>query len=79
MTFEEFIDFYDKEATNPENYNLRRGQLLFTILREVRPDLSEKIRSTSLDPFYLDSSLPVCWLYLKNNWQNQGSQSLCWP
>ena len=47
MTFDQFIDLYEKEAENPDNSHFRRGQLLFNMLREIRPDLSEKIRSTS--------------------------------
>lgn len=79
MTFDQFIDLYEKEAKNLDNSHFRRGQLLFNILREIRPDLSEKIRSTSLDPFYLDASIPLCWLFIQKNWDNAGSLSISTP
>jgi len=32
----------------------RYGQVYFNLLREHRPDISEKIRASLLDPFYKD-------------------------
>jgi len=33
----------------------RYGQFYFNLLHEVRPDIANKIRATSLDPFFSDS------------------------
>jgi len=52
----------------------RVGQTMFNVLYEVRPDLSEQIRTTPLDPFYMDdASTPefqsVCdWI--ERNWKS---------
>lgn len=39
----------------------RYGQLLFNVVHELRPDISERLRSTSVDPFY-DSKLSESFL-----------------
>lgn len=40
------------ELTQRDNPSWRWGQTLFNVLEQVRPDLSEQIRGTDLDPFY---------------------------
>jgi hypothetical protein len=37
------------QEQNPE---LRRGQALFNVLHDIRPDLAEMVRGTDIDPFY---------------------------
>lgn len=37
---------------NLQNPQQRQGQAAFNVLMMVRPDLSEQIRGTRLDPFY---------------------------
>jgi len=51
MTYDEFVAEVNayKIATRQ-----RRGQAYFNMLHTYRPDLSEQIRSTDLDPFYKD-------------------------
>ncbi len=50
----------------------RYGQAAFNLLCEVRPDLSEKIRGTENDPFYLERARGAKWeafvSYLTDNW-----------
>ena len=36
------------------NVNWRIGQVYFNILYIMRPDISERVRGTNLDPFYDD-------------------------
>lgn len=37
---------------------LRKGQLLFNILFQLRPDLAELLRGSPSDPFYNDNNIP---------------------
>lgn len=56
MTYEQYIvGFADYYACNREQ---RMGQAAFNYLYLSRPDLSEHIRASNLDPFYRDDILP---------------------
>lgn len=46
----------------------RRGQYAFNLLCEVRPDLSEQVRTTVIDPFYDDNRLPVFLAWVQEQW-----------
>lgn len=48
----------------------RYGQALFNALTYVRPDLSEQVRATPIDPFFrdLDNIDPALWAFLMENW-----------
>jgi len=48
--------------------NERKGQALFNVLAKVRPDLSEQIRGTPFDPFYKDSVIESCSLWIEQHW-----------
>lgn len=64
-------DFYAGVAEyNKANPAQRHGQALFNYLWSVRPDLSEQIRSTELDPFYEDKRLPETYEWLMDNWDD---------
>jgi len=48
--------------------NWRRGQYAFNVLLDYRPDLSEKIRGTPLDPFFKEE-LPKEFIeWINKNW-----------
>lgn len=49
----------------------RLGQSYFNVLSELRPDLSEQLRGTKLDPFHIDSVLPLFNVWLLDHW-NEG-------
>jgi len=55
-----------------ENKHLRLGQVLFNKLYEIRPDLSEKIRATNIDPFYCTSENDITEFieFLETNWKH---------
>ena len=59
-----------KRARNVERY----GQAIFNHLWEVRPDLSEKVRRTDKDPFYIDTLHDPRWdafvNFIETNWYN---------
>lgn len=50
----------------------RYGQAAFNYLAEVRPDLSERVRGTYLDPFYASSVADNRFInfmgFLRENW-----------
>lgn len=68
MTFNEYVAEVTRQHT--ENRNWRLGQTYFNVLYEFRPDLSEQIRATKLDPFYLteSSELLVVLAWIKSHW-----------
>ncbi len=53
----------------------RYGQAMFNLLVDVRPDLSEQIRGTSMDIFYLTgpAANPTKWdafcTFIETNWR----------
>lgn len=51
------------------NPDWRRGQAFFNVLHRVRPDLSERIRGTVIDPFYGDSVIPEFLASVENDWE----------
>ena len=46
----------------------RAGQALFNVLHRIRPDLSERVRATKLDPFNRDTRNPAFLNFVKENW-----------
>ena len=60
------------------NSELRYGQCLFNVLCHLRPELAEKVRGGSLDPFYLNIAETepfIEWLYKEfNDEPNTGEQ-----
>ena len=65
MTHDEFL----AEVTRYYNAvtDQRYGQAFFNVLHIHRPDISEKIRGTYLDPFYVGVDVE-CWLFVHDNW-----------
>lgn len=77
MTFEEYIQevqrTFEKWSTASDPW--RMGQTYFNVLCELRPDLSEQIRSDfNLDPFYRDQVIPEFTAWARAHW-DEGSQS----
>jgi hypothetical protein len=67
MELNDFVQLVNR--TNVDEIDQRRGQFAFNALYEVRPDLSEQIRSNfNLDPFYDDDVLPAFFGWLQENW-----------
>jgi len=72
MTIHKF--YFDAVVIMNKNKHLRYGQVLFNHLADVRPDLSEKIRGTDIDPFYLssprDERFDAFATFIEKNWYN---------
>ena len=65
MTYDEFVSLV---VSYRRGTNLRKGQAYFNVLSDVRPDLSEQIRGTALDPYYKDYVAPEIIAFVQNNW-----------
>lgn len=46
----------------------RAGQAAFNVLHALRPDLSEQVRATDLDPFYQDDRLADFFEFVEKEW-----------
>lgn len=69
MDINKFIEGVDRMYQSYKG-DWRWGQCLFNGLVHFRPDLSEQIRATPLDPFYKekDEIKPELWNFLYANW-----------
>lgn len=56
------------EYAHDQNPEWRRGQSAFNVLMLNRPDLSEQIRGTSIDPFGRDSLLTEFYRWVEDHW-----------
>jgi hypothetical protein len=65
MTYDEFVS---EVVTYRIATRQRQGQAYFNVLCENRPDLSEQIRGTPLDPFYKDFVPGDCIAFVKSRW-----------
>lgn len=57
----------DIETAIKENKTWRRGQAHFNVLYAQYPFIANKIRSTSIDPFYNDLLIASFWSYLMDH------------
>lgn len=46
----------------------RRGQAYFNILAKYRPDISERIRASEIDPFHDDGRLDAFLEFTREHW-----------
>ena len=66
MSFEEYEAAV--EYAHGQHPEWRRGQTAFNVLMVNRPDLSETVRATSLDPFHDDGKIEAFFGWAKGNW-----------
>lgn len=72
MTYEEFQvqvgRTHTEHASDSDPWRL--GQTYFNVLCDCRPDLSEQVRATVMDPFYENSIIPVFILFVEEHWKD---------
>lgn len=51
-----------------ESDGMRFGQVYFNLLHTLRPDLSEQLRATPLDPFHRDKVSTETEQFVMDNW-----------
>lgn len=68
MTYDEYLN--DVDRTNTRHPEWRYGQTLFNVLHVHRPDLSEKVRGTKIDPFYkyTYNAIHPFLTFVRENW-----------
>jgi hypothetical protein len=72
-----YIDFATlvMEDHAGERATQREGQHAFNCLFMNRPDLSEQIRGTILDPYYRDEHLPQFWIWVEAHWDDENTET----
>ena len=71
MTFEQYVSA--SESCWRSNHKWRRGQAFFNVLSVDRPDLAERIRATSLDPFYDDNGIAAFLEVVRTMWDDDST------
>lgn len=57
------------ERVRADTKELREGQRAFNVLTVMHPFLAEQIRTTPIDPFYLDDRLTDFYTFVCENWR----------
>ncbi len=70
MEFDNYVNSVAKAFEQPKN-PLRLGQTYFNLLFKWRPDLTNKVINTDLDPFYNDDRIPRFLEFVKRNWSGE--------
>lgn len=65
MTYGEYLDAV---IARDKNTSERTGQAAFNSLYEVRPELADEVRGTSLDPFYDNGKLSGFLAWVESEW-----------
>jgi len=67
MNKEQLIVFIEEIIANLPKEHIRRGQVVFNAFYDACPELAEGIRSSEVDPFYVDAKLEAfgAWLHTK--------------
>ena len=76
MTFDEYQAAVI--ATKDAHPEWRTGQAAFNVLCQYRPDLSERIRATPLDPFHEREDLSKFYAWVKWNCINPQDAAYSW-
>lgn len=66
LLFDEYVHAADLAFAEEPRW--RYGQTLFNVLYRVRPDLSERVRGTDLDPFHSDQRVRAFLAWVAENW-----------
>lgn len=67
LSFEMYVGMAESSLRLHPNW--RKGQAFFNMLARVRPDLSEQIRATPLDPFHRSDVLPNMLAWVAERWE----------
>lgn len=66
----EYHEYLTRLITRPCPPDWRAGQYAFNALLDVRPDLTERVRGTALDPFHRDDLLPAFLRFAARHWND---------
>lgn len=69
MTYDEFhTQVVTAHTTQPVKGDLRLGQVYFNMLCELRPDISEVLRGSMIDPFFKERITQVVHDFVRERW-----------
>lgn len=66
LTFPEYLAEYVLTAVTHPRW--RNGQAAFNALHQIRPDIAEKVRGSSFDPFHQEQALQEFWTFVESEW-----------
>lgn len=66
MTYFEYLEEVRRQAK--ANPGWRRGQTYFKVLEKIRPDISNKVCGTDIDPYHNDGCLDEFCVFVLENW-----------
>ena len=67
-TFDQFVTHGATYAHMMKAHGHRSGQALFNLLARIRPDISEMLRGSDMDPFHRDERLPDFYDFVARHW-----------
>lgn len=70
MNFAEFIEEFEKKYSILKDIKLRRGQVFYNYLFEIKPTMAKEINGTNLDPYYKDQVSSETYQFVSDNWNN---------
>jgi hypothetical protein len=70
IRFEDYMAAFGRAWGQGHVAGLRLGQAAFNVLHEMRPDLANEIRDSTLDAFYNDGALADFFMWVAANWSN---------
>lgn len=75
LDYIEFRTLVDQDPANERGVWIREGQYAFNCLFANRPDLSEQVRGTVLDPYHRDERLPQFWIWVEQHWGDENTET----
>lgn len=69
MSYEQFLTEVIKVHSEQKNHgDLRLGQIYFNMLCNTRPDISEVLRGSMIDPFFKERITQVVHDFVRERW-----------
>jgi len=68
MTFADYVALVEQRQAEQPTW--REGQTYFNVLYDHRPDLSELVRATVLDPFHDADIVPDFLVFVAAHWDS---------
>lgn len=67
MTYDDYLANVTKAIKDHPSWRI--GQAAFNVLYVYRPDLSEQVRATPLDPFHQSTHLEEFYSWVRDQWE----------
>lgn len=70
MSFNEFVEEFEKKYSILKDVKLRRGQVFYNHLFDIKPKMAKEINGTGLDPYYKHEVSSEIYQFVSDNWNN---------